>query len=201
MTWTRGIFDRGSRPSAWPRRRGPDRLCLRSAASAETSSTDHRDFGESGSVTIEFAFLLPILLLVLLGTIQFGLVLKNYVMLTNAVSVGAMQFAISRSNTSPASNTWTALTNAAPNLTPTTNLQMTLSVSGTACVTNANSTSTAASADSTCATALSAAAPSASGTLQPATVNATFPCGTELAWFNFWSSTCQLSSTVSEGVQ
>jgi Flp pilus assembly protein TadG len=158
-------------------------------------------FGERGSVAIEFAVLLPVLLLVLLGAIQFGLLLRNYVMLTNAVNVGAMQFAISRSSTTPASSTWTAITNAAPSLTASS-LQVTLSVgSNSACVSNASSLSTAQGADSTCQSELSAAAPSASGTLQPATVTATYPCGTQLTWYTFWANGCVLSSTTTEGVQ
>jgi len=159
--------------------------------------------GEKGTAIIEFAFLLPVLLLVLLGAVQFGIVLANYVMLTNATSVGAMQFAISRSDTSPASDAWTAITNAAPSLTPTSNLEMTLSVGSplTACVTNANSLSSAAAADTTCATALTNAAPSTGGTLLPASVTLTYPCGTQLTWYNFWSSSCKLTSTIAEGVQ
>jgi Flp pilus assembly protein TadG len=156
--------------------------------------------GNDGALAVEFALLVPVFLLVILGGVQFGLLIKNYVTLTNAVAVGAMQFAISRSDTTPASDAWTAITNAAPTLTPTTNLQMTLSVAGTACVTNANSLSTAAAADSTCATKLAAAAPS-SGALQSATVTVTFPCGTQLTWYNFWTSSCNLSSTMTEGVQ
>ncbi len=156
--------------------------------------------GENGAVAVEFALLAPVLLLLLLGTIQFGLTLRNYVMLTNAVSVGAMQFAISRSATNPASGAWTALTTAAPSLTPTTNLEMTLSVNGTACVTNANSSSTATAGDTTCATALTNAAPSGT-TLQPSTVTATYPCGSQLTWYNFWTTTCKLTSTMTEGVQ
>jgi Flp pilus assembly protein TadG len=199
--WLQHRADRltGAQPRAAPGR------CCPWTAKPKSDKTVRlgRTTGERGAVTIEFAFLLPILLLLLLGAIQFGLVLKNYVMLTNAASVGAMQFAISRSNTTPASGTWTAITNAAPNLTPTTNLTMILSVNGTACTSasGVNSSSTAASYDSACATALSGAAPSANGTLQPASVNVTYPCGAQLTWFNFWSSTCQLSSTISEGVQ
>ena len=52
--------------------------------------------GERGTALVEFGLLAPVLLLILLGTAQFGLTLNQYVMLTNAVGVGAMQFAISR---------------------------------------------------------------------------------------------------------
>jgi Flp pilus assembly protein TadG len=145
--------------------------------------------GERGSVAIEFAVLLPVLLLVLLGAIQFGLLLRNYVMLTNAVNVGAMQFAISRSDTTPYTDTVNAIKAAAPTLTPGS-LAITLSVNGTTCAT-----------DSACSTALTAAAPSSGGSLQPAAVTVTYPCGSMLAGYNFWASTCQLTSTMTEGVQ
>jgi Flp pilus assembly protein TadG len=161
------------------------------------------DLGEQGVVAIEFAFLAPVVLLLLLGAVQFGLVLRNYVILTNAASVGAMQFAISRSDGTPASDTWTAITTAAPTLTPTTNLNMTLSVGNpaTACLTNANSLTAAKAADSTCGTALTDAAATSGGKLTPSTVTVTYPCGSELTWINFWSSTCKLTSTMAQGVQ
>jgi Flp pilus assembly protein TadG len=178
------------------------RLPVGSAPLAAETCRNDDSRAERGAVAIEFALLAPVLLLLLLGAVQFGLILRNYVMLTNAVNVGAMQFAISRSATTPASTAWTALTNAAPTLTPTTNIEMTLSVGSplTACVTNANSLSAAEAADSTCATALAGAAPSG-GTLQPAAVTVTYPCGSQLTWYSFWSSTCKLTSTMTEGVQ
>jgi Flp pilus assembly protein TadG len=145
--------------------------------------------GENGIAAIEFALIAPVFLFLLLGLVQFGLALGNYVMLTNAVSVGAMQFAISRSDTTPYTDTVSAIKAAAPILTPA-NLTITLSVNGTACAT-----------DSACSTALTAAAPSSGGSLQPAAVTATYPCGSMLAGFNFWASTCQLTSTMTEGVQ
>lgn len=145
--------------------------------------------GEKGTAAIEFALVAPVLLLMLLGAVQFGLFVGNYVMLTNAVNVGAMQFAISRSDTTPYSDTVSAIKAAAPTLT-SANLTITLSVNGTAC---AN--------DTACATALTNAAPSGGGSLQPAAVTVSYPCGSQWTWYNFWSSTCQLVSTMTEGVQ
>jgi Flp pilus assembly protein TadG len=157
--------------------------------------------GQSGAISIEFAILAPVLLLLILGALQFGLLMRNYVVLTNAVNVGAMQFAISRSDSTPASDAWTAVANAAPSLT-SSSLSVTLSVGSpaTACLSNASSSSSAAGADSTCQTALANAAPSG-GTLQPATVSVTYPCGSQLTWYNFWTSGCQLTATMTEGVQ
>ena len=144
--------------------------------------------GERGNVAIEFAFLAPLFLLLILGGIQFGMLIKNYVVLTNAVDVGAMQFSISRSDTTPYTDAINAIESAAPSLTAAS-LTITLSVNGTACT-----------SDSTCSSALSAAAPSG-GTLQPAMVTATYPCGTQWTWYKFWTASCNLSSTMTEGVQ
>ncbi len=50
---------------------------------------------------VEFAIILPLLLLVLLGIIQFGIVFNNYLTLTDAVRVGARQAAVSRTLPDP----------------------------------------------------------------------------------------------------
>jgi Flp pilus assembly protein TadG len=144
--------------------------------------------GEDGVAAIEFAVLAPMLVLLLMGTVEFGLVLANYVQVTNAANVGAMTFSISRSDETPWTDTKNAITAAAPSLT-SSNLTITFSVNGTACT-----------SDSSCNTALTNAAPSG-GTLTPASVTVAYPCGTMLTGYSFWPSTCQLSSTMTEGVQ
>lgn len=144
---------------------------------------------DKGTAAVEFALIAPALCLLLLGIVQFGLVLANYVTLTNAANVGAMQFAISRSDTTPYTDTVSAVKAAAPTLTPA-NLTITLAVNGTAC-----------SSDSACQTALTNAAPSSGGSLQPASVTVSYPCGPQWTWYNFWSTSCQLTSSMTEGVQ
>ena len=52
---------------------------------------------EGGQALIEFVLVMPLLLVVVMGMIQFGLALQNYVALTDAVRVGARQAAVSRS--------------------------------------------------------------------------------------------------------
>ena len=59
--------------------------------------TRSRRNGESGQAFVEFALVLPILLLLLLGVIQFGNVFRDYIALTDATRVGARQAAVSRS--------------------------------------------------------------------------------------------------------
>lgn len=153
-----------------------------------TATNKRSGLDENGATAIEFAFIAPLLILLLLGAVQFGIVLKNWVTLTNAVNVGAMQFAISRSDTNAYTDTVSALEAAAPSLTAA-NLTITLSVNGSTCTSN-----------SSCSSALTSAAPS-SGALTPATVTATYPCASGLVFYNFWAAGCLLSSTMTEGVQ
>ena len=56
---------------------------------------------EEGQAYVEFAFVLPVLLLIVMGIIQFGVVFKDYIALTDAIRVGARQAAVSRSITDP----------------------------------------------------------------------------------------------------
>jgi Flp pilus assembly protein TadG len=52
-------------------------------------------FGEDGSTVAETALVLPILLVVLTGIFSFGIILNQYLVLTNAVNGGARAFALS----------------------------------------------------------------------------------------------------------
>jgi Flp pilus assembly protein TadG len=75
--------------------------------------------GEQGSALVEFTLLLPALLLITTGIMVFGVAMNNYLQLTNAVSIGARTLAISSQITlDPCATASTAITNAAPNLTP-----------------------------------------------------------------------------------
>lgn len=52
--------------------------------------------GEEGQSIVEFAFVLPLLLAILLGICQFGITFNNYLTLTDATRVGARKAAVSR---------------------------------------------------------------------------------------------------------
>jgi Flp pilus assembly protein TadG len=56
-----------------------------------------RSRGEGGQALVEFALVLPLLLLILLGIVQFGTVFRDYIALTDATRVGARQASVSRS--------------------------------------------------------------------------------------------------------
>ena len=56
---------------------------------------------ERGQTMTEFAFVLPILLVLLFGIIQFGVVFNNYVELTDAARAASRKGAVSRSASNP----------------------------------------------------------------------------------------------------
>jgi Flp pilus assembly protein TadG len=56
----------------------------------------HRARNENGQAMVEFALVLPILMALLLGIIQFGIVFNNYITLTDATRAGARKAAVSR---------------------------------------------------------------------------------------------------------
>ncbi len=135
-----------------------------------------------GIAAVEFALIAPVLLLILLGTVQFGIALNNYLELTGAVGSGALEFSMSRSATTPYTATTTAITSSLSNLTAK-NIKLTLQVNGTACSTDAG-----------CASALSA------GEGGTAIVQATYPCNLTVMGVNF-APNCTLSSVASGMIQ
>jgi Flp pilus assembly protein TadG len=81
------------------------------------SNTTRRN-RQQGQALVEFAILLPVLLLLLLGIVQFGLAFNNYIQVTSAAREGARKASVSRSLGSSAAATAarTAAKGAAPNL-------------------------------------------------------------------------------------
>jgi Flp pilus assembly protein TadG len=76
--------------------------------------------GEEGSSLIEFAVCLPVLMLILTGTFAFGIAFNNYLMLTNATTIGAQQLSISRGQTTdPCATASNAIIAASPLLKST----------------------------------------------------------------------------------
>lgn len=56
---------------------------------------------ERGQTMTEFAFVLPILLVLLFGILQFGVIFNNYVTLTDAARAASRKGAVSRSASDP----------------------------------------------------------------------------------------------------
>ena len=59
-------------------------------------SIRHRIRNQKGQAMVEFVIVAPILLLLVFGIIQFGILFNNYLTLTDAVRAGARQAAVSR---------------------------------------------------------------------------------------------------------
>jgi len=78
---------------------------------------------------VEFALVIPILLVVLFGIIQFGAVYNDYVTLTDATRVGARKAAVSRLEADPVGAVVAKVESAAPGLDPA---KLDVSVSATA---------------------------------------------------------------------
>ncbi len=71
---------------------------------------------ERGQTMAEFALVLPILCIVLFGIIQFGLLYKDYVTLTDATRTGARKAAVSRREADPVGATVAKVESAASGL-------------------------------------------------------------------------------------
>jgi Flp pilus assembly protein TadG len=74
----------------------------------------------------EFAIVLPILIVLLFGIVQFGILFNNYVTLTDAVRAGARAAAVSRQASNPGAVATAAVQSSAIDLNPS-NLGVTVS--------------------------------------------------------------------------
>jgi Flp pilus assembly protein TadG len=157
-------------------------VATRSRSAPRTRRAADLTGDRSGAAAVEFGLIAPILLVMLMAIIQFGLTLNNYLELTDAVRVAARNFAISGTATTPMSSSTTAADNSAANLTASS-LTLTYSVNGAAC-----------STDATCATALAADAG------DTASVTGTYPCSLSVMGVNFAPS-CTLSSSTTDMVE
>ncbi|CAE6713084.1 TadE/TadG family type IV pilus assembly protein [Paraburkholderia domus] len=145
---------------------------------------------QRGATAVEFALVLPILLALLFGTVQFGWLMNNYLALTNAASLGAHLLASERGYATPYSDTQRAILASTPALTSA--LTISMSVGGTSCT-----------SDSTCASALgtSTQAPAA-GTVASVSLGYTFlPLFTGALYSLKSIMPSSLTATMSELVQ
>jgi Flp pilus assembly protein TadG len=144
---------------------------------------------DEGSSLIEFALTLPVLLLVVTGTMTFGIAMNNYLSLTQATGVGARAIAIGRGQTlDPCSTGSSAFITSAPTLNSS---KLTFSYvfngvaySGTTC--SSSSTTTGAA-----------------GNLvqgQPAVMTVTYPCSL-IAYNKNFVPVCNLQAQLTEVVQ
>jgi Flp pilus assembly protein TadG len=142
---------------------------------------------DSGAEAVEFAMVLPVLMLLLTGITQFGITLYNYEMLTGGVRVASRIFAISNGSATPWSGTKSALANASPGLNATTlGNNMILQVNGATC-----------SSDIACASAITTARAAGDAT---GTVKVTYPCSIQVMAINA-APGCVLSQATSELIE
>jgi Flp pilus assembly protein TadG len=73
--------------------------------------------GQEGQAMVEFALVIPLLLLLIFGIVQFGILFNNYLTLTDAVRAGARQAAVSRTLPDPVGVTKTRVERSAAGLT------------------------------------------------------------------------------------
>jgi Flp pilus assembly protein TadG len=147
--------------------------------------------GEQGQSLIEFALILPMLLLLATGIMVFGLAMNNYLQLTNAVSVGARTVAINAGVTlDPCATAANAILAAAPGLNPA-NFTFSYTFSGHPYSSN----TCASSAFNTPGSAQDLASGST------ATVTATYPFTLSVFGAVFSQSNAVLQATSSELVQ
>jgi len=151
---------------------------------ALATKTDRRARDEHGSILVEIAISMPLLLLMFTGIFDFGIAYNNQLTLIQAVGSGAQYLQqIRTTTTNPCADTLTAIENAAPTLTPA-NISLSLVLNGTP---ETNKT--------TCSGAQQYLAQQ-----EPVTVTATYPCSLPLVFTRgtTWASTCTLSATVTE---
>src|SRR2546421_10045949 len=72
---------------------------------------------ERGQTMAEFAVVLPILVVLLFGIVQFGILFNNYVTLTDAARAGARAAAVSRNDSDPVGTATAAVRASANGLT------------------------------------------------------------------------------------
>jgi Flp pilus assembly protein TadG len=74
---------------------------------------------ERGQSVAEFALVLPLMMLILLGIVQFGMVFKQYITLTDAVREGARKAAVARHRADRTSYVQNAVVTSGSDLGPT----------------------------------------------------------------------------------
>ena len=152
--------------------------------------------GERGQSLFEFALVLPLVMLVLLGMIIFGIALNNYLELTNGTTAGAQALSIVRGQAvDPCAAVTAPFYAAAYNLTQA-NVKFTITVSSPPPGATVLYTLASSQANPTCA---AATADLIQG--DTATVTTTYPCNLKFFGFNFGPPTCVLTAQTAESIQ
>jgi Flp pilus assembly protein TadG len=157
---------------------------------------------ESGAALVEFAFVAPLLVMLMVATIIFTWALVNYGTLQFAAGTGAQVITTERLNAS--STNWTPYTDTVNAVKASSSIlnQTVLSQAGNIVVSVNN---TACTTDAACKTAL-AAVSTASNIITPASVTVTYPCDPvtlsnpfSVLWLSFGN--CSFSTTITGVIQ
>jgi Flp pilus assembly protein TadG len=184
----RGLPEEGAQPAVLrhPQDRRPLGAQGRLAGGRAASARWIRAFGRDrdGTALVEFTLVLVLLVTIMVGIMQFGLLLNGYITLNSATDAGARTFALARGSSTAYADTRSQIFAAAPNLQQGS-LTITLAVNGTTCGSN-----------SACQTALQ----SAQGL--PITVTTSYPCNllTIISGFTL-AATCTLGSSMTQRVE
>ncbi len=146
---------------------------------------------EGGQASVEFALLLVLVLFpFFFGVLKVGILVNQYLELTDAVGIGARQLAISAGQTTDPCNTAaTTIQRAAPFLTAA-NLTFTFVINGT------SYPGVSCSSSSTTTGAAGNMAPGAA-----LTVTATYPCNLKIFGANLAPSGCTMTAQTTEIIQ
>jgi Flp pilus assembly protein TadG len=136
---------------------------------------------EDGSTLLEFAVVLPWMMVCLTGIFTFGVAIYNALVLTQATGAGAQYIQTDRGAADPCAATIGAIEAAAPNLRPSS-ITLSISINGAAAVTGQSCTGQA--------TALS----NAQG--EPVTVTTKYPCS--MIVYGLSLGACQLQAQATE---
>jgi Flp pilus assembly protein TadG len=184
----RGLPEEGARAVVLPHpqdRRlpgAPGGLARGRAASARWIRAFGRD--RDGTALVEVTLVVVLLVTLMVGIMQFGLLLNGYITLNSATDAGARLFALSRGSDTSYAATRSQIFSSAPNFQQGS-LTITLAVNGTPCTSNSD-----------CKTKLQ----SAQGL--PITVTTSYPCNllTIISGFTL-AATCTLGSSMTQRVE
>jgi len=153
---------------------------------------------EPGQAVVEMALVLPILMLVILGIMKFGILYNNYLQLTDAVRSGARQYAVERSQATPCIDSAQAIVNAAGGL-GTNNITGSISEEGLSWQFSVSGATPSQTGTTNCAgTQTNGAVYPSSG--DAATVSASYPCDLNIFGISI-APGCRLTASATERVE
>jgi Flp pilus assembly protein TadG len=159
----------------------------------------------TGSVLVETAFVLPVLLLLLIGVVQFGMFFFQFSAATDAAAAGARQFSLGRLDTTAYADTVQAIQDSSSNLFPN-EITITLCVGTSSSPSNPTACGCTDASSPSCQsllqTAYLAGPGSANVTPAAASVTVQYQCTPLMPtnWINV-TGICPLTSTMNVSVQ